>query len=88
LAAAHAGCFTMAVAAILSQKNITSTSLDTEATLTMEGLSITSIHLSISGVVTGMTADDFTTITKDAEKNCLISKVLNIPISSEAHFKS
>ena len=87
LAAAHAGCFTMAVAAMLTQKNITPTALDTEAALTMEGLSITNIHLSITGSVPGITADDFTTITKDAEKNCLISKILNIPISSEAHFK-
>ncbi len=88
LAAAHAGCFTMAVVAMLTQKNITPTALDTEATLTMEGLSITNIHLSISGLVPGITAYDFTAMTKDAEKNCLISKVLNIPISSEAHFKS
>ncbi len=88
LAASHAGCFTMAVAAMLTQKKITPTTLDTEATLTMEGLSITTIHLSITGSVPGITADDFTTITKEAEKNCLISKVLNIPISSEAHFKS
>jgi lipoyl-dependent peroxiredoxin len=88
LAAAHAGCFTMAVAAMLTQKNITPTSLDTEATLTMEGLSITNIHLSITGLVPGITADDFTAITKDAEKNCLISKVLNIPIVSEAHLNS
>ena len=87
LAAAHAGCFTMAVAAMLTQKNITPTTLDTEAILTMEGLSITNIHLSITGLVPGITADDFTAITKDAEKNCLISKVLNIPISSEVHFK-
>lgn len=88
LAAAHAGCFTMAVAAMLTQKNITPTSLDTEATLTMEGLSITNIHLSIMGLVPEITADDFTAITKDAEKNCLISKVLKIPIVSEAHLKS
>ncbi len=88
LAAAHAGCFTMAVAAMLTQKKITPTALDTEATLTMEGLSITTIHLSITGFVPGITADDFTAITKDAEKNCLISKVLNIPIISEAHLKS
>ena len=88
LAAAHAGCFTMAVAAMLTQKNITPTALDTEATLTMKGLSITNIHLSITGLVTGITADDFTAITKDAEKNCLISKVLNILIISEAHLKN
>ncbi len=87
LAAAHAGCFTMAVVAMLTQKNISPKALDTEATLTMEGLNITNVHLSITGLVPEITADDFTDITKDAEKNCLISKVLNIPISSEAHFK-
>lgn len=86
LAAAHAGCFTMAVAAMLTQKNITPAALDTEATLTMEDMTIIKIHLSITGSVPGISAEDFAAITTDAEKNCLISKVLSIPISSEAHF--
>ncbi len=88
LAAAHAGCFTMAVASILTQKNINPIALDTEATLTMEGLSIKNIHLSIIGLVPEITAADFIVITKEAEKNCLISKILNIPIISEAYLKS
>ncbi|WP_309609952.1 OsmC family protein [Flavobacterium sp.] len=87
LAAAHAGCFTMAVSSMFTQKGISVTNLDTQATLTMEGLTITGIHLSISGEVPDTSAADFETIVKDAEKNCLISKVLNIPITSEAHFK-
>ena len=86
LAAAHAGCFTMAVGAILTQKGLSPTSLDTEASVSMEGLSITGVHLTITGSVAGLNADEFTAITKDAEKNCLISKVLSITISSEAHF--
>jgi osmotically inducible protein OsmC len=53
----------------------------------MEGTSITSIHLNITGSVPSVTAEEFATITKDAEKNCLISKVLNIPITSEVHFE-
>lgn len=85
LAAAHSACFTMAVSFALTEKGLNPTSLDTEATLTMEGLSIAGIHLSISGAVPGISADEFETITKDAKKNCLISKVLNIPISSKAH---
>lgn len=85
LAAAHSACFTMAVSFALTEKGLNPTSLDTEATLTMEGFSITGMHLSISGAVSGISADEFETITKDAEKNCLISKVLNILISSEAH---
>ena len=49
LAAAHSACFTMAVSFALTEKGLNPTSLDTEATLTMEGLSIAGIHLSISG---------------------------------------
>ncbi len=85
LAAAHAGCFTMAVSLILGQKGFTPESLDTEAEVFMDSTGITSVNLRISGNVSGITAEEFDTITKDAEKNCLISKVLNIPISSESH---
>ena len=88
LAAAHAGCFTMAVGAILTEKGLSPTALDTEATVFMEGLSITAVHLSITGSVSGIGAEEFEAITKGAEQNCLISKVLNIAISSEAHFVS
>lgn len=87
LAAAHAGCFTMAVSAALTEKGLNPTALDTEATVQMEGLSITSVHLHITGTVPGLSAAEFEAITKGAEKNCLISKVLSIPISSEAHLE-
>lgn len=76
LAAAHAGCFTMAISSMLNAKGITANKLDTEATLTMEGLTIT-----------GINAEEFATITKDAEQNCMISKLLSIPITSEVHFE-
>ena len=85
LAAAHAACFTMAVSFALTEKALSPVSLSTEATLSMEGLSIKGIHLSITGSVSGISADEFEAITGDAKKNCLISKVLNVPISSEAH---
>ena len=86
LAAAHAGCFTMAVSGILTQKGITATSLDTEAVVTMEDLTIKNVHLTITGSVPGITADEFTEVTKTAEKNCVISRALGVPITSEAHF--
>ena len=86
LAAAHAGCFTMAVGSMLTQKGLNPTALDTEAIVSMEGLTITGVHLSITGSVSGISADEFTAITKDAEKNCIISKALGVPITSEAHF--
>ena len=84
LAAAHAGCFTMAVSLGLTEKGFNPTSLDTEATLSMEGVAIQSIHLAITGVVPGLDAAEFEAVVSGAEKNCLISKVLNIAISSAA----
>ena len=86
LAAAHAGCFTMAVGAMLTAKGLNPKALDTEAIVTMAGLAVTEIHLVISGSVEGITSEEFIAITKDAEKNCIISKVLNVPITSEAVF--
>ena len=83
LAAAHAGCFTMAVSLFLGQAGFTASTLDTIATVTMEGTAITGVHLAISGKVPGISAEKFSEIAKSAEKNCLISRVLSIPISSE-----
>lgn len=59
LAVAHAACFTMAVSYMLSEKGLSLTSLNTEATLSMEGLEITGTHLSITGAVPGINADEF-----------------------------
>lgn len=84
LAAAHAGCFTMAVTSALTKAGITATSLNTEAVLTMEDLTITGIHLSIKGKVPGITADKFAEVTKGAEKNCIISRALSVTITSDA----
>lgn len=85
LAAAHAGCFTMAVSFALSEKGIEPAILDTEATLTMEGFEISGMHLSITGSVPGISESEFEEITKAAEQNCLISKALKINITSESH---
>lgn len=85
LAAAHAGCFTMSVASILENKGFKPSSLDTLATLTLEGLAITSINLSISGSITGIDANEFMAIVKEAEKNCIVSKAVKVTITSDAH---
>lgn len=85
LAAAHAGCFTMAVCAALTKKDLNPASLDTEVTVSMESLSITGVHLSITGKVPGINAEEFKAIAKEAEKNCIISKALSVPITSEAN---
>jgi lipoyl-dependent peroxiredoxin len=84
LAAAHAGCFTMAVGAALGQAGFKAETLDTVATVTLEGLDITGVHLVITGKVSGIDSTKFIEITKGAEKGCIISKALSIPITSEA----
>jgi len=86
LAAAHAGCFTMAVSAAFTQKGISAKSLDTEAVVSMQGLDITGIHLVITGSVPGVTAAEFAEVVKGAEQGCIISKALKVPITSESHF--
>ena len=88
LAAAHAGCFTMAVCAALSQKGLNPVSLETEATVTMENLVITGVHLSITGTVPGINAEEFKEVTLGADKNCPISKAISVPITSEAQLVS
>jgi lipoyl-dependent peroxiredoxin len=88
LAAAHVGCFTMQVGASLAKAGFIATSLDTVATITLEGTTITGIHLVMTGKVPNVSASQFADITKDAEKNCIISRALKIAITSEASLVS
>lgn len=84
LAAAHAGCFTMAVGAALGMAGTPATSLDTTATVDLQGLDIKGVHLSITGKVANITSEKFAEVVKGAEKGCIISKALSIPITSDA----
>ncbi len=86
LAAAHAGCFTMWVASVLTQKGFTPANLDTVATVTLENSTITGVHLSITGSVPGINAEEFKAVTEESEKGCIISRALSVAITSEAHF--
>ena len=87
IAAAHAGCFTMALSAKLTEAGFPPTSLDTraEVDLSMEnGPAFSQIRLKVKGVVPGIEAAKFQELAKDAEKNCPVSKALSaIPISME-----
>ncbi|CAN5301179.1 OsmC family protein [soil metagenome] len=84
LAAAHAGCFTMAISAALGQAGFTPTMLDTKASVTLEGLDITGVHLVVEGKVPNVSEQVFLDVVKGAEKGCIISKALKVPITSEA----
>ena len=84
IAAAHAGCFTMAVGAALSQAGFTPGDLDTEAILELDmvALSITGIHLEMTAsAIEGVSEEQFKEIAEGAKANCIISKVLNAPIT-------
>ena len=84
IAAAHAGCFTMAVGAELTKAGFTPGDLDTEAILELDmvALSITAIHLELkASAIEGVSAEQFQAIAEGAKANCIISKVLNAPIT-------
>ena len=88
IAAAHAGCFTMALSAQLGGANLTPESLNTTVTLTMEkldaGWTITTSHIDVTGRVPGADAATFQKYAEAAETGCPVSKVLNAKITMTA----
>jgi len=78
----------MSVASILDEKGLTPVKLDTDVILTLKGLDVTAIHLSITGSVKGMEADAFALVVKEAEQNCIVSKALIVAITSESHLET
>jgi lipoyl-dependent peroxiredoxin len=85
VAAAHAGCFTMALSFTLNNAGITAEVIDTEAQLTMdmpEGKpTVTAIHFVTRARVPGIDAARFATIANDAKQNCVISRALSPAIA-------
>ena len=88
IAAAHAGCFTMALSNKLTEAGHPPAALDTraEVDLTMEGgPSISAIRLRVTADVPGLDAVAFRAIADDAGKHCPVSRALSaVPISVEA----
>jgi lipoyl-dependent peroxiredoxin len=89
LAAAHAGCFTMATSFALSNAGFPPQALDTEAVVTVEqvdgGFSITAIHLEMTASVPGIDDAQFQGIAAGAKANCPLSKALAaVPITLNA----
>lgn len=84
IAAAHAGCFTMAVGAVLTQGGFTPGDLNTEAILDLDmvALNINGIHLELTAsAIDGVTEAQFKEIAEGAKANCIISKALSVPIT-------
>ena len=80
IAAAHAGCFTMALSAQLGNAGITPDSLETSAAVSLEkldsGWTVTKIHLDVVGKIPGNDKAAFEKAAKEAEVGCPISKLL------------
>lgn len=77
IAAAHSTCFSMALSNGLAGAGTPPTSLDTQADVTfVPGTGITGIKLTVTGVVPGMTAEQFESAAQDAKANCPVSQAL------------
>ena len=88
IAAAHAGCFTMALSGQLGNQGMTAESINTTATLTMEksdaGWTITEIHLNVVAKIPGADSSKFETAANNAKAGCPISRLLNTKITMDA----
>jgi osmotically inducible protein OsmC len=92
LAAAHAGCFTMALSAQLGSAGMTAERLATTATITLEkdgdGFSITKSHLDLVARIPGADRTKFDAAVKAAETGCPVSKLFKAEISVNARLES
>jgi osmotically inducible protein OsmC len=92
IAAAHAGCFTMALSFSLNNAGFTADAIDTEAQLTLDqvpgGFAITSIHLTTRARVPNIDTAKFGEIAAGAKASCPVSKVLNATITLDATLAS
>lgn len=88
IAAAHAGCFSMALSASLGKAGFTPTKIATTATATLDMIdgkpTITTLHLDLTAAIPGIDQAKFLEIANDAKANCPVSRVLNAKISLDA----
>jgi osmotically inducible protein OsmC len=88
IAAAHAGCFSMALSAQLANGGKTADTIQTEATVSLEkteaGFTITAVHLKVRAKVPGATPPDFQAAADAAKAGCPVSRVLKAQITMEA----
>lgn len=88
IAAAHAGCFTMALSLALGEAGYTADQMDTNATVTLEqvpgGFAITSSHLVLRARIPNIDDEKFQSIAAEAKAGCPVSKVLDAKITLDA----
>jgi osmotically inducible protein OsmC len=88
LAAAHAGCFSMALSKQLGDAGLTADSINTTAAVRLEktdaGFSITKVHLDVTARVPGADAAAFETAANNAKAGCPVSRLFNAEITLDA----
>jgi osmotically inducible protein OsmC len=89
IGAAHAGCFSMALAAALTRAGTPPRSIETTATVHLgkvgDGFAITGIGLATQGDVPGLPAAEFQRLAEDAKANCIVSRALaSVPMTLNA----
>ena len=92
IAAAHAGCFSMALSGQLVAAKLTAETINTTATVSIEkqgdGFTITAVHLDVTAKVPGGSIEAFNMAAKKAKEGCPVSKVLNARITMDAKLES
>jgi osmotically inducible protein OsmC len=92
IAAAHAGCFSMALSGQLGNAGMTAESINTTATVTLDktegGFTITAVHLDVTARIPGAEQGAFETAANNAKAGCPVSKVLNAQITMDAKLES
>jgi osmotically inducible protein OsmC len=88
IAAAHAGCFTMALSAQLEKAGVKADSIETTATVTLDkketGWEVTESHLEVTAQIPGVAAEKFEAAANEAKAGCPISRLLNAKITMNA----
>ncbi len=92
IAAAHAGCFSMALSAQLGNDNLKPERIETTATVTLEkqdsGFAITTVHLDVTARIPGASQEAFLKSAGAAKAGCPVSKLLNAKITMDAKLVS
>lgn len=92
IAAAHAGCFSMALSGQLGNAGLVAESINTTASVKLEktdaGFTITEVHLDVAARVPGASREQFDTAAGNAKAGCPVSRVLNAKITLEARLES
>jgi osmotically inducible protein OsmC len=88
IAAAHAGCFSMALSKQLEDAGVKAESIDTNAAVTLEktdaGFTITKVHLDVTARIPGGDQTAFETAANNAKAGCPVSRLLNAEITMDA----